>query len=328
MSHYVSILDGMSSCSGEEDFMHIAIDFLAGDDNSESGILDVVGGHYKVEENATPDMYVKINPGVAYIKNSTSTKAYRTYLDTAVTNVAVNSNSTVSDRVDPVVLYIDTSASPDANASNVAKLDVLDGTGTSAMSDSAVQSALDSLVGESNVPWTRLADITVPDGATSITNSDISDTRSQIGMTHKKAVGLFSVTKTSVQSIPTSTTTLVTFDNENYDIDGWYDPTNSRYTPQKAGFYFFVCGIKISNLGDNRYYWAEIYKNGSAAQRLFIKHTPDTANSQATTGSALVYMNGNTDYVEIYMHHNDASTKNLSTTAHLTFWKGYFVGSI
>jgi hypothetical protein len=125
--------------------------------------------HFLIQAQGTPDMTVKVKAGRAYIKGA-SGNAYPVLSDTD-TSVAIGANGSGSTRVDAVVLYIDKGASANSDASNIAKLMVVQGT-ISAPSDGTIQSA----VGASN-PFTRLADVSVSSGATSIVSGNITDQR-------------------------------------------------------------------------------------------------------------------------------------------------------
>jgi hypothetical protein len=137
-----------------------------------SGVVSRAATNFNVQAQGTPDMTVKVKTGRAYLKGSNG-NAYPVISD-ADTSVAISSNGSGSNRVDAVVLYIDKSASANSDATNVAKLAVVQGT-TSAPSDGTVQSS----VGASN-PFLRLANVTVGSGVTSITSGNIADTRANV----------------------------------------------------------------------------------------------------------------------------------------------------
>jgi len=62
-----------------------------------------------------------------------------------------------------------------------------------------------------------------------------------------QAVGAFSAAHAADQpDIQNNTFTKVDYDSEDYDVSGWYNPNNSRYTPQQAGIYSFNALILIT----------------------------------------------------------------------------------
>jgi hypothetical protein len=110
----------------------------------------------------------------------------------------------------------------------------------------------------------------------------------------------FSAYANTNQSYSQSTHTKVTFGSELYDTNNNF--ANSTFTPTVAGYYQINTGISTNNTITR--FLVEIYKNGS---RLFV--LSDASTSMNTIGGgALVYCNGTTDYIEIYVYTVGAST--------------------
>lgn len=129
---------------------------------------------YKVEQQATPNMTVKVNTGEAYVPNPAGTMLYNTSLD-ASANVTIAANASGNPRIDAIVIKVDLGTTPNNLANNVASVVAVQGTpaaSPSAPLDSAIQTA----VGASN-PFYRLANVTVANGASSITDANIASTR-------------------------------------------------------------------------------------------------------------------------------------------------------
>lgn len=142
---------------------------------SSSGILSIAGNQFKAEAQVVPDMTVKIKIGRAYIKGSL-TNSYPVRSD-ADENVTISPNSSGNPRIDTVVLYVDLSAAANSDASNVAKLTRVQGT-PAASPVAPTTSEIQTAIGSAN-PFITLANIAVASGATSITNANITDIRSQ-----------------------------------------------------------------------------------------------------------------------------------------------------
>lgn len=175
MAHTIGIINGKAPSGGvggvsDADLSSIAINFLS---------AGVVGADdYKVEQQATPNMTVKVNTGRAYVFKGDGSNAYETRLDASV-NATIDDNNDPDPRIDAIVIKIDLGATPNNLASNVASILVVEGTpaaSPSAPSDSDIQTA----VGAGN-PFYRLANVTVANGATSISDADISGTRGLTG---------------------------------------------------------------------------------------------------------------------------------------------------
>jgi hypothetical protein len=171
VSHLIRILNGKQPSGGtggvsDADLSNIALNFFS------KGVAKP--DDYKVEQQATPNMTVKVNTGEAYVANSATTMLYNTVLD-AIANVTIAANAAGNPRIDAVVIKIDVGVTPNNFANNVASLVAVQGTAAaspSAPTDSAIQAA----VGGSN-PFYRLANVTVANGATSITTANIANTR-------------------------------------------------------------------------------------------------------------------------------------------------------
>jgi hypothetical protein len=92
--------------------------------------------------------------------------------------------------------------------------------------------------------------------------------------------------------------TKVTLGTEDFDTDTCYDTTNSRFQPNVAGYYqingtVYGSGTTVTSVG------AKLYKNGSAIKLGSV--AASVGNSLATAHvSAVVYLNGTTDYLELY----------------------------
>ena len=165
MSHYVRVINVMTNCT-DADIRASIGDFL-----SQEGVLELAN-HYEVTEKGTPDMSVDVAEGIAYILNDSFTEFASTihYWDTlldASVNEAISSNSSGSTRIDLVCIKIDTGASPDANASNVATIFIVEGTpGAGAPATPANH--------------LKLAEVEVANGETSITDAEITDFRQAV----------------------------------------------------------------------------------------------------------------------------------------------------
>ena len=127
-------------------------------------------------------------------------------------------------------------------------------------------------------------------------------------------VPAFRVYRNGNQTISANTWTKVIYDTESLDNTSSYDhATNYRFTPQVEGWYYFSYGI--SSNGSTSSYVA-LYKNGSNVQ------SGDGSSSGATifgrTGSGLVYLNGSTDYVEVYVNQSNTTVVCSTTNSYFT----------
>ena len=106
----------------------------------------------------------------------------------------------------------------------------------------------------------------------------------------------FSAYLNSAQTISANTFTKITLNAEEYDTANAFDSTtNYRFTPQVAGYYQFNAMVSILTTTCNII--PALYKNGSA----YIRNQNLQANSESVSGSWMIYLNGSTDYVELYV---------------------------
>jgi hypothetical protein len=129
----------------------------------------------QVTQNSPTGMSVLVSAGNALVeltKNGTTWKVV--VMSNAQATVTVPANNSGSNRVDAVILRVDKDAEPNALKNNIATIELVQGTGTSALTDGAI----DTAVGSDG--WIRLADITVANAASSIVTGNIADKRAQV----------------------------------------------------------------------------------------------------------------------------------------------------
>jgi hypothetical protein len=106
----------------------------------------------------------------------------------------------------------------------------------------------------------------------------------------------FSAYQSSAQTISSSTYTKVNLQTEEFDTNACFDnATNYRFTPTVAGYYQVSGSVRVG--ASRTQIQVYIYKNGSSIKDL---GTDVSSNVAQCNGSALVYFNGSTDYVELY----------------------------
>lgn len=139
------------------------------------GVVDLDAGHLEVTEADTPSMNVVVAGGVGYIPNSSfdeldsdSVRFWEAVVGgtTGERTLSISSNSSGSTRIDLVCLKIDTGASPDYYASDVAELIIVEGTPGAGAPATPSNHLL-------------LAEVEVVNGASSIEDADITDERVQ-----------------------------------------------------------------------------------------------------------------------------------------------------
>ena len=108
----------------------------------------------------------------------------------------------------------------------------------------------------------------------------------------------FSAYLSTQQSVTTAVFTKVTCQTEEFDTASAYDnATNYRFTPLVAGYYQVSGNLDTSSSGSVTYGRTAIYKNGSRYKDGTLGNGTTTPNVPV---SCLVYLNGSTDYIELY----------------------------
>ena len=100
------------------------------------------------------------------------------------------------------------------------------------------------------------------------------------------------------QSITSGVATKVNIDTVSFDTNSWFDTTNKRYVPQIAGYYQIIGLVRC--LGTSMTLQvARIYKNGSELVVGDLNRVATSSSIQVSV-SDVVYLNGSTDYIELY----------------------------
>jgi hypothetical protein len=107
------------------------------------------------------------------------------------------------------------------------------------------------------------------------------------------------------QSVTTGTFTKLTFQTADFNVGNCYDTSNSRFTPTVAGYYNITAAVGTEGSTTLNRSLIQIYKNGSGISSYLQDLSFNGANVNhgfLIGGSDLIYMNGTTDYVEIYAY--------------------------
>ena len=149
----------------------------------------------------------------------------------------------------------------------------------------------------------------------------ISGTLAQAnGGTGVTNIPAFSATPTTTQAVTSATYTKVNFGTENFDTNSNF--ASSRFTPTVAGYYFISGSIYSVSTAAATYIWAVVYKNGALAFGGNL-NAPVSSVDGVGTVNGLLYMNGSSDYVEMYCYL--AGTSPVIQTGTLTVFSGVLV---
>jgi hypothetical protein len=109
-------------------------------------------------------------------------------------------------------------------------------------------------------------------------------------------------------------------DTEEFDTASCYDTTTGRFTPNVAGYYQINGEVYSSaSVGE---LIAVFYKNGT----LYKYGTRTASGGNGASVSSVVFLNGTTDYVELYVYYSGSPAVALNVgTDHINYMNGVFV---
>ena len=123
----------------------------------------------------------------------------------------------------------------------------------------------------------------------------------------------FSAYTGTTTTLTANTDVKVVFDTKLFDTNTNYSTANSRFTPTVAGYYQVSASIQV-NYWNGTILTVEVYKNGSPYQYGNTAY-PQTVGGVRSNVSSLVYLNGSTDYIEIYGYQYNAGSNNVVGTS-------------
>lgn len=130
----------------------------------------------------------------------------------------------------------------------------------------------------------------------------------------------------SNQNVSTGVWTKAQLNTEDYDTNSNFDnSSNFRFTPTIAGYYLITGSISpdsTSSFGNAVF--AAIYKNGSL-YRAASSYNTSAALASTPTVSTIVYMNGTSDYIELFGQFVGGAGMQYSTNYRATSMSGVLV---
>jgi hypothetical protein len=114
---------------------------------------------------------------------------------------------------------------------------------------------------------------------------------------------------TTQTGVASGTFTKVLFDTEEFDTANCF--SSSRFTPNVAGYYQ-VTGRTDWSITSGACF-VQVYKNGTNYKSGSLNGA--TPNGVAPTVTCLVYLNGSSDYVELYTYQNNGTNSIFGSSA-------------
>ena len=136
------------------------------------------------------------------------------------------------------------------------------------------------------------------------------------------------------QTVSDAIWTKMQINTEVLDTDNCYDnSTNYRFTPTVAGKYFVYMCITGDSTASGNCHWvfSRLYKNGSAYKQAIIQFTNNEGRQASVSITAIIDMNGSSDYLEAYGGVNTNGTTaefhGDNTYDKCTYFGAYRIGS-
>jgi hypothetical protein len=139
------------------------------------------------------------------------------------------------------------------------------------------------------------------------------------GVSTQVGAPAFSAYANAGQSLSSATATKILYGVEEFDTNSNF--ASSRFTPTVAGYY----QINAQSQPNDSYTgsWIAIYKNGSLHR--YGNFYLGGATYGGAVVSSLVYLNGSTDYVEIYVLFNGGQP--IASGPQFTYFNGFLARS-
>lgn len=115
----------------------------------------------------------------------------------------------------------------------------------------------------------------------------------------------FAAGNTGTQSgLASGAYTKVAFNSEEFDTNSCYDhATNYRFTPTLAGYYQVNFAAQCGMSTNTVLAFCVLYKNGAITNKYSSSlNSSNVYSNFLGAGSSLIYMNGTSDYLEVYAY--------------------------
>lgn len=133
---------------------------------------------------------------------------------------------------------------------------------------------------------------------------------------------VFSAYQTAAQTLTHDVYNKILLQAEHFDTNNCFDTSNSRFQPNVAGYYF-IEGAASALVSGAQYTHSLIYKNGVVW--VGGPQSALTGPYQAVPVSTTLYLNGTTDYVELFFYYDSTATANSISGQANTRMSGFLV---
>ena len=149
-----------------------------------------------------------------------------------------------------------------------------------------------------------------------IVNGGITD--ADLGLSIKP---IFSASANTATSIPLQVVTKININLVEFDTAANYSSSLSRFTPNKQGYYS-VCAAVRADITSNSLIRVHLLRNGlNVRSGAFVNVTNNQSSADLT---AVVWMNGTTDYIEVGLYSAVAGSSSANSE---TYFQAFYIGA-
>jgi hypothetical protein len=133
----------------------------------------------------------------------------------------------------------------------------------------------------------------------------------------------FNAYASATTSVPNTTWTKIAINTVTFDTNSNFNTSTYRFTPTVAGYYQINGMAQLAST--SQAYAIAIWKNGGAVSQA-SGIGASGLNGSANT-SVVIYLNGSTDYVELYMYQTSGGSINANSGSNVTALSGSLIRS-
>jgi hypothetical protein len=127
----------------------------------------------------------------------------------------------------------------------------------------------------------------------------------------------------TAQSVGNSSYVKINVNTKSFDTNNNFDTTNYRFTPTVAGYYQITGQVAFTGSGTG-HSGVSLYKNGANYSAGSVCPNNTSLGGQNTVTST-IFLNGTTDYVELYGWQNSGGALNTQASAAQNYLTGTLV---
>lgn len=159
-------------------------------------------------------------------------------------------------------------------------------------------------------------------------------TQVQVGMGGNSNAPAFRAFANTTQTLTSAVDTRIALTNEIFDTASCFNNTASTvggipaysFLPNVAGYYQINANIGVASSSTLSYNYIQIRKNG--VNDIFSIYGPYGGTSQYGTASAVIFLNGTTDYVDLFVQVSGTGTLFTYSGAAVTVMSGCLVRGV